>query len=288
MCVNSYSTYCLTQAVHLQANDTFQLLTASTDGHIAIWPIVMTETFQRKGRTTPSNQSPPPSSLSEKALSPLQLNKPHTRIKIHQSSIKALMTIHLSPSTILVATGGDDGALAFTRIVINNDLNAPTPPPPHTVQHSTLLIPKAHASAINAITSIGHHTTTTATTTTTTTIPPIIIIVQEKKKKKHAAAAPPPPQPNPKSILRFATAGNDQRLRIWQLLLPLLRTRSDDATCCQQQQENPEMHDCDIARESNAYTSIADVSCMEAYTTEEDGTTRIVIGGIGMESLIYR
>lgn len=62
-----------------------------------------------------------------------------------------MTAIPLSRSDTLVVTGGDDGALAFTRITSSDEH------PGHPPSFSTMLIPKAHASAINAITHFSGH-----------------------------------------------------------------------------------------------------------------------------------
>ena len=173
--IGSYMTSCLTQIIHLRIESTFQLLTASTDGHIALWDL--TNGFREKGITDSIHRA-------------LSYTKPHdsptasteiswqARTKIHQSSIKAMKVIPLSSSNTLLVTGGDDGALAFTRMIFSED--NPVDPP----LRSVLLVPKAHASAINAIAYLSH-------------------------EKIIASDAP-------KEYL-FATSSNDQKIKVWQL-----------------------------------------------------------------------
>jgi WD40 repeat protein len=105
----TYLTSCITQCVFLSLRT---ILTSGTDGHIAFWD--------------PSSD---------------QLA--HTsRTKIHQNSAKTLAYRVLSPSTILLVTGGDDGALGVTLIRFSTASSS------HNV--STLLLPRAHAAAMTA------------------------------------------------------------------------------------------------------------------------------------------
>ena len=72
----------------------------------------------------------------------------------------------------LIITGGDDGALGITRRVVSNASADPIT--------STLLIPKAHAAAINAVEYLQE-------------------IPQTKPSQTHL----------------FVSSGNDQRLKTW-------------------------------------------------------------------------
>lgn len=67
-----------------------------------------------------------------------------SRHLIHQNSIKCLTVLPLSSSEFILATGGDDNAIAFTRLI--RPLEPSAPP-----VCSTLLIPRAHASTVAGI-----------------------------------------------------------------------------------------------------------------------------------------
>ncbi|KAK6435477.1 WD repeat-containing protein 6 [Oleoguttula sp. CCFEE 5521] len=112
----SYLTSCLSSVYTLpssEANAT--ILTTSTDGHLALW-----STIPAKG------------TILEWA----------SRHSVHQNAILSSTLYTLPDSSTLVVTGGDDNALAFTRIT---DLAAATP------SMKTLIVPRAHAAAITGI-----------------------------------------------------------------------------------------------------------------------------------------
>ena len=152
--MGTYTTYCLTQALYLCSEMSIHLCTASTDGHISFWSL--NSSLGQSGITTTKDptriafSSPQLPFPSERGLEEI---KWHSRTKIHQSSIKAMCSLPLIPSTFLLATGGDDGALGFTRVTCTT--TNPSVPDPESLSRSILLIPNAHAAAITAITSLG-------------------------------------------------------------------------------------------------------------------------------------
>lgn len=93
---------------------------------------------------------------------------------IHQNTIKCISTITTSSAQneLVLISGGDDGALGITRLTFHSEEISPT--------CSTLLYPKAHAAAINAV----------------------------------AALQPARGSPD---VHTFATSGNDQRVKTWSL-----------------------------------------------------------------------
>ena len=98
---------------------TSEILTASTDGHLAYWP----------GRS----------------------DTPLFRHSVHQNSIKAMHSVDLvsqNPSQYnrLVITGGDDNALGLTLMRTESDF-----PTFRAPVFQSLLIPSAHAASITAI-----------------------------------------------------------------------------------------------------------------------------------------
>jgi hypothetical protein len=94
------------------------LVTGATDGHLAFW------------------------SLSDRSrkLACVALRS------LHQSSIKAIGVTGITDNSWLIASGGDDNALGLTIFEVNDD----------TLEHQTssLVIPSAHAAAINALTVV--------------------------------------------------------------------------------------------------------------------------------------
>ncbi|KAL8724014.1 MAG: hypothetical protein Q9181_007027 [Wetmoreana brouardii] len=120
--------HCLTQIANLHPDiDTF-LCTASSDGHLALWPL-----------NTENNDK-----LEERSE---QLRWSY-RVPVHQSSIKSLSAIKTEiHNQFLIATGGDDGALGITLFEFGSFSDEP--------ECARLLIPKAHAAAINSVVYVG-------------------------------------------------------------------------------------------------------------------------------------
>ncbi|CAL8576721.1 hypothetical protein XPA_002587 [Xanthoria parietina] len=147
----TYTTHCLTAASYLPAPTPNVLCTASSDGHIAFWSIQH--------------------SFDHLPVQGLQLS---STVAVHQNSIKSMFTISLDNLGFdcLIITGGDDGALGITRRVVSKASADPIT--------STLLIPKAHAAAINAVEYLHE-------------------IPQTKPSQTHV----------------FVSSGNDQRLKTW-------------------------------------------------------------------------
>lgn len=158
----SYTTYCLTQATPLRISETFGgLCTASTDGHLAFWPHTNPPSLHNDDLPT----SPP-----------LHWTK---RAAIHQSCVKALDSTTISQSERLIVTGGDDGAIAFTRVGIRK-------PSEVVFEVASLLIPSAHASAVTGV-----------------------VFISMSESERHGDEN--------ETGLKVASVGNDQRLKIWEV-----------------------------------------------------------------------
>lgn len=168
------------------------------------------------------------------------------KIQIHQNSINCMSTVELSDEGLLIMTVGDDGALAFTRIVGRKKHNhesesysiVSTGSSANDIAtlYSTLLIPKAHSSAISTVKFLGSGTGTA--------------VDQEN--------------------YRFATCGKDQRLKIWRVSANL---------------EKPAMEGFAVTREQTTHTSIADVSSLEILTPRDEYGPHVLVAGIGIERL---
>ncbi|KAL8636130.1 MAG: hypothetical protein Q9228_006440 [Teloschistes exilis] len=115
---------CLTQVSYLGAYLGLVACTASSDGHLAFWPISK------------------PSIATDKSLR-------HThRVPLHQNYIKSMAAISIENHTkFLIVSGGDDGALGITRVTFGPLTREP--------EYMKMLITKAHAAAINAVAYVG-------------------------------------------------------------------------------------------------------------------------------------
>jgi hypothetical protein len=234
----TYLTYCLTQALYLPFNSSIHLCTASTDGHISFWSL--TDPLAEKGiLTTPhgsavklSTQIPLSSSSSSSSTNPTHLTY-HSRTKIHQSSIKTISSLPLSPSSYLIATGGDDGALGFTRVTHRSN-SSPSPPSSNLLTSSVLLIPNAHAAAITAITYLGRHPVLQTDQCDET-----YAGMNPRRKKNHHV---------------FATTGPDQRLQTWFVRIDLGKEGGVEGLEVERGKRGVVVD-----------TAVADVACLEGF-----------------------
>ena len=124
LCTGRYTSSCLTQIRHVRVDsDEFYILTAATDGRLGLW----------RGAFVPTLGSgvPEPSQL---ALLTTQ--------KLHQNAIKSLDIAELN-GQILIATGGDDNALAFSVYPNSGSLASSSP--------AFFILKLAHAAAVTGL-----------------------------------------------------------------------------------------------------------------------------------------
>jgi WD40 repeat protein len=107
------------------------ILTAGTDGHIVLWPLDISVQQQ------PFDSPPTTQSLTWKEA-----------FSIHQSSSKTLTMQSLKAETTLIASGGDDGSLAFYISTARAPFASVFPP---------MILTRAHASAVTACATLSHH-----------------------------------------------------------------------------------------------------------------------------------
>ncbi|KAF2868017.1 WD domain-containing protein [Massariosphaeria phaeospora] len=232
LAAGTYSTSCLTQCIFLS---TTTILTTGTDGHLVLWPL-----------SSPLNhpQTPPTSPLTW-----------HHPIRIHQNTSKTLASHALSPTTTLLVSGGDDGALAFLLLSTSTSSTptTPTSPPAHYPTHPPLLVPRAHASAITACAIVSHRAT-----------------------------------------LYVVTAGNDQWVRLWELTPQTgTGTVAGSSISAGAEVDAAGGDALQIRRLGRIKTSVADVSSMAVLGSGESGSdgegddgkrgVRILLCGVGME-----
>ena len=120
-----YTSSCLTQIRHIQftGNELF-LLTAATDGSTVVW-------------RTPTSES----TFSERHQTSRQLSRLSTH-RLHQNAVKSLdIAISSLTKNMLVATGGDDNALAITIYNTENLYSEPR----------SVILRSAHAAAITGL-----------------------------------------------------------------------------------------------------------------------------------------
>lgn len=230
---STYTTFCLTQALYLPFHNLLNLCTASTDGHICFWSLstLSVENKFSTGTTEPGiacpdalhNEMPTPSGHSTNLTW-------HSRTKIHQSSIKAMYSLPLSPSTFIILTGGDDGALGLARVTYssNNSSALHNSQPPLSCY--VLVIPNAHAAAVTAVAYLGPSPRAYNSFTT-----------------KHRNAYSQVQQHI------FATTGPDQRLQLWRVSFDLAK---------------PGVEGFRVQKGGIWHTTVADAACLEVVGWE--------------------
>ncbi|KAI9826726.1 MAG: hypothetical protein M1819_007271 [Sarea resinae] len=163
----TYMTSCLTQVRHYISDAEIWAIVASTDGHISLWnltaPLAKRSIVVRGGQLFGSSGGLVSTTIYWQK-----------RIHIHQNSIKSTLELKVEDGYFILVTGGDDNSLALTCIILTGE--GPV--------HSTLLIPKAHASAINAAALI-----------------PSSLDHTSNRSRQY----------------NIVTSGNDQQLKVWSI-----------------------------------------------------------------------
>ena len=171
--------------------------------------------------------------------------------KVHQNSIQASLLVKLSgySSTWLVVTGGDDNALGLTVFCPDSVSSTRS-----ISAFRTLLIPKAHAAAVTGLALLSPIRTVEGSFSMT-----------------------------------FASVSNDQRVKVWRLLL-----QAKDVVT-----GNLEMQDVQIGKVAECWTDVADAASIEllpsasshrAGDTNQHGSAskssyELLVVGVGMEIL---
>lgn len=159
--------------------------------------------------------------------------------RIHQSSITTVQVVSLSAKYDLFITGSDDGALAFT-------LSLPTGHVGDSRSSArTLIIPEAHAAALTAL-----------------------VVIEPLSEGEDLE--------NLKSLI-VVTAGNDQRLQLWELQVTLSALSGDLLAA-------DFANVLSMRRGQERYTNVADVSDMVLVpSTKSSRSINVLVAGIGIE-----
>ncbi|KAJ5671277.1 hypothetical protein N7507_000404 [Penicillium longicatenatum] len=231
-----YMTNCLTQGRFVVQESSVTLITAATDGYFTLWDL--TDTLKRFYTIKSS---------SLKAIGPFDPDTSpeditcENRHEVHSNSIKAMELVLVSGTTTMVVSGGDDNSLSISLL---------GPAPNGTAEAdtyvSTISIPDAHAASITAIKVLSQTRCETTDSGLDTT----------------------------KVIM--ASAGNDHRVKIWSITVPL-----------SQNSGGIEAHFL-----QDRYSSVADISSMalvrrldSGKSSEEESHATLLVGGVGIELL---
>ncbi|KAL9110524.1 MAG: hypothetical protein Q9227_004882 [Pyrenula ochraceoflavens] len=248
----TYKSNCLTQVNFFPSSSSSSfptsssppyLLTASTDGSIALWPLP-TPVSNRCSFSSPNSEPPTP-------LHPLP---PHP---IHQSSIKCLTLHPLSQSHTLIATGGDDNALALTLLSLSN----PTLKPP---KFNTLIIPKAHSASITGLS----------------------LLPSSSSSSFSPSSSNLGTSSNSAAHMTLYTVSCDQRFKTWQIDMDLDALRAlVDAEGGDGHADGEVWDAVEVRRVRDEGTCVADAGGMDVVRGGggEDGGGRAVVVGVGFE-----
>ncbi|RMZ72339.1 WD domain-containing [Pyrenophora seminiperda CCB06] len=121
-----YFTSCLTQCIFLSATS---ILTAGTDGHAVVWYL-------------------PPATDSV-----TELTWQHAT-RIHQNSSKVMISHIVSPDTVLVVSGGDDGSLGF--LLARSTPAHASSSAAASYASLPIVVKRAHASAVTSCVIVTH------------------------------------------------------------------------------------------------------------------------------------
>ena len=165
--------------------------TASTDGCIGLWPLDPAQ--ETKGHISDLKRSYLKYETSLGSICIGGSLNLMAIIPVHQNSINCMSTNEISDGGLLITTVGDGGALAFMRVVGRKDhdqeselysiVSTESSANDIASLYSTILVSKAHSSAISTVKLLDSETDTAVD----------------------------------RRIFRFATCGKDQKLKIWRV-----------------------------------------------------------------------
>ena len=161
-----------------------------------------------------------------------------TCVRLHQSSIKTTSVIQACSTAMVILTGGDDNAVGITllRRFTGQD----------TISTSSVLLPRAHAAAVTAST-----------------------IFLQPRSKDNSDAEPT------KAFFRAVTSSNDQRLKVWDVVIDLSAHGSEGIN---------------VKKAANKPTAVADVSSITVLPSLNGAVggnshwhKRLLVSGVGIE-----
>lgn len=132
----SYTGACLTQVRHLGAS---HILTAATDGHLAIYPCTSSASFAENGASISNDVVPVIARLHQNTIKTLDVRQV-TSVENGVSSIE-----------YLVITGGDDNALGIMHLSLSLPSSSQENTPGNISIQSKSIIRSAHAAAVTGV-----------------------------------------------------------------------------------------------------------------------------------------
>ncbi|KAF9311760.1 WD repeat-containing protein 6 [Podila horticola] len=119
----SYHDKCILQVGHAKIGDGIMMFTAATDGRVAVWDLTPALTrFLYVYNAVENKPVQPHRSYSGRNKEKVKkeytqrLDSPLAEIYVHQSGVNSLFVQNLNEGTILAVSGGDDNAMAVTKV----------------------------------------------------------------------------------------------------------------------------------------------------------------------------
>lgn len=119
----SYHDKCILQVGHAKIGDGVMMFTAATDGKIAVWDLTPALTrFLKLYNAVENKPVHPHRSYSGRNKEKVKkeytqsLDHPLAEIYVHQSGVNSLFIQNATSDTILAVSGGDDNAMAVTKV----------------------------------------------------------------------------------------------------------------------------------------------------------------------------
>ncbi|KAF9433589.1 WD repeat-containing protein 6 [Entomortierella beljakovae] len=156
----SYHNKCILQVSHVRVGDGVLMLTAATDGQIAIWDVTkaldeflikydaeMNKTVKPHSPSYGKNRQKVQREYAQRLVGPL------AKVTVHMSGVNSLFISNFDQEGIIAVTGGDDNALAAIKIEASWDSSSRT----IKVQSAKAIARDnyAHGSAIQAVAMIN-------------------------------------------------------------------------------------------------------------------------------------
>lgn len=220
------------------------LLTAGTDGHLAIWDLSVIDAV--------IGRSPRDLAHQDDQLRPFKV------LKLHQNAIKTLITLTLDERHTLVITGGDDNAISIVLLRMDpgtHDI------PVESLGVKVVQIPSAHAAAVSAcvVRLLPTNELAGAPRSFTSTI-------LNSLSTAYRLDAPPPGN---KYQVEVISSSNDQKMKCWQVSIDTKKAGAEAIVAVQ--------------RTNKQCTGVADVSGLNWLSESSETTRDLLVTGVGME-----
>ena len=171
--------------------------------------------------------------------------------RVHQSSVKSLCISHISENDFLLVTGGDDNALAISLLHLSGALQqVKDSDRANILECSAVILPKAHAAAINAVVDISGHGSSSPESTS-----------RQRSSRQNSKQ------------FAFATTGNDQLIKTWSVTVDVSRAGANGI---------------EVQKAGKWKSEVADATCMAFVNSDSTDEALLVVAGIGVEMWTVR